>query len=70
MPYLAYPKTFTLLRNFYYFLFKPLLDKGDNNHCEGLWRLKLSLRLPLMGSFLLEYSSDYLNEYSLIPELL
>jgi len=31
---------------------------------------KSLLGLPLTSSFLLEYSSEYLNEYSLIPEVL
>jgi len=32
--------------------------------------LYLRVGLPLTSSFLLEYSSEYLNEYSLIPEVL
>ena len=38
-----------------------------NFECILCWR---RVGLPLTSSFLLEYSSEYLNEYSLIPEVL
>jgi len=41
-----------------------MLEDGDVSVAE--W----PAGLPLTSSFLLEYSSEYLNEYSLVPKVL